>query len=71
MPDLPPTVYVPVIVALSGAVGWCIHWARQAEKEKDGIQDKWIAFQEKQIPIQIQQNLLMERMLAWLDKANA
>lgn len=75
MPDLPPSVYVPAFLAMAavistqgGVIAWCIKWARSAEREKDAIQDKWIAFQEQRIPVQIQQNLLVERMLALLEE---
>ena len=63
MPDLPASVYGPVAAALAGAVVWSIKWARGAEKDKDAIQDKWIAYQEKQIPVQVTMNGLVDRLL--------
>lgn len=63
MPDLPPSVYGPAFVALSGAVVWSIKWARSAEREKDAAQDKMIAIYEKQIPLQAERNELTRRLL--------
>ena len=74
MPDLPPSVYVPafgalalVITTLTGGLVWCAKgWIAEA-KEKDAIQEKWISYQEQKIPVEVQRNTLMERMLALLE----
>lgn len=77
LPSLPPTIYVPIALALvaaisglCGAVVYCVKWARSEgkradamAKEKDGIEHKWITLLEQEIPNKLRQMALTERLL--------
>jgi hypothetical protein len=77
MPDLPPSLYVPAVIALAavisalaGATAYCLKWARESidrlavsEREKDAIQEKWITYQEKEIPLKQEQLRLTVRLV--------
>lgn len=67
MPDLPPSVYCPVILALCGVVVYQSKRVEKAEADKDAVQDRWSAYQEQRLPVQAQTNTLIERMLAVLE----
>lgn len=70
LPNLPPTIYVPIALALVAAIaavwGLFLSERRRANavtKEKDGLEQKWITLLEQEIPNKTRQLALTERLL--------